>query len=134
VVAVTVDSTSTPDLTAYHEALTMTTPALVSELGSILGLKLVAYLGNVKETRAVRQWADGSRAVSGAEDIERMRLAFRAARLIMSRDSKEVAQAWFQGLNPLLEDVSPARLLREGHLNIEGPRVLAAARQFAAVG
>lgn len=130
----TVDSTSTPDLTAYHEAITLTTAALVSELGNLLGLKLVAYLGNVKETRAVRQWADGSRAVSSVEDVERMRLAFRAARLIMSRDSKEVAQAWFQGLNPLLGDVSPARLLREGELAITGPQVLAAARQFAAVG
>ncbi|MBB4854041.1 hypothetical protein HNP40_001421 [Mycobacteroides chelonae] len=130
----TFDSISTPDLTAYHEALTMTTPALVSELASLLGLKLVAYLGNVKETRAVRQWADGSRAVSGVEDVERMRLALRAVRLIMSRDSKDVAQAWFQGLNPLLGDVSPARSLREGDLDISGPRILAAARQFAAVG
>lgn len=130
----TVDSTSTPDLTTYHEAITMTTPVLVSELSTLLGLKLVAYLGNVKEVRAVRQWAEGTRDVSGVQDVERMRIAFRAARLITSRDSKEVAQAWFQGLNPLLEDVSPARLLREGDLAIEGPRVLAAARQFAAVG
>ncbi len=130
----TVDSASTPDLTTYREAITMTTPALVSELAALLGLQLVAYLGNVKEVRAVRQWADGSRGVSSTQDVERMRLAFRAARLIMSRDSKEVAQAWFQGLNPLLEDVSPARLLREGDLAVEGPRVLAAARQFAAVG
>ncbi|WP_255785893.1 hypothetical protein [Mycobacteroides abscessus] len=130
----TVDSTSTPDLTAYHEAITLGTPALVAELANLLGLKLVAYLGNVKETRAVRQWADGSRAVSSDEDVERLRLAFRAARLIMSRDSKEVAQAWFQGLNPLLGDISPARLLREGDLTITGPQVLAAARQFAAVG
>lgn len=130
----TVDSTSTPDLTAYHEAITLGTPALVCELANLLGLKLVAYLGNVKETRAVRQWADGSRAVSSAEDVERLRLAFRAARLIMSRDSKEVAQAWFQGLNPLLGDISPARLLREGDLDTTGAQVLAAARQFAAVG
>lgn len=130
----TVDSTATPDLITYREALTMSTPELVSELGNLLGLKLVAYLGNVKELRAVRQWAEGSRDVKSAEDVERMRLAFRAARLIMSRDSKEVAQAWFQGLNPSLGDVSPARLLREGDIDSVGPQVLAAARQFAAVG
>lgn len=130
----TADSTPTPDLTTYREAITMTTPALVFELGNLLGLKLVAYLGNAKETRTVRQWAEGSRDVSSVQDVERMRLAFRATRLIMSRDSKEVAQAWFQGLNPLLGDVSPIRLLREGDLDSEGPRVLAAARQFAAVG
>jgi hypothetical protein len=45
-----------------------------------------------------------------------------------------VAQAWFQGLNPALADRSPARLLREGNLDEVGPQVLAAARQFSAVG
>jgi hypothetical protein len=45
-----------------------------------------------------------------------------------------VAQAWFQGLNPILDDRAPALLLREGELADIGPRVLAAARQFAAVG
>jgi hypothetical protein len=54
--------------------------------------------------------------------------------VITARDSKEVAQAWFQGLNPLLDDRSPARLLRDGDLEEVGPQVLTAARQFAAVG
>ncbi|MDM2170988.1 hypothetical protein PP404_06315 [Mycobacteroides abscessus] len=112
----------------------MDAPALTSELAALLGLQLVAYLGNVKDVRVVRQWADGSRGISSTQDVERMRLALRAALLIMSRDSREVAQAWFQGLNPLLEDVSPARLLCEGDPAIEGPRVLAAARQFAGCG
>ena len=29
-------------------------------------------------------------------------------------ESPEIAQAWFQGLNPQLDDRSPARMLREG--------------------
>jgi hypothetical protein len=45
-----------------------------------------------------------------------------------------VAQAWFQGLNPQLEDRSPARLLREGDLDDVGPQILAAARAFAVGG
>ncbi|WP_207555048.1 hypothetical protein [Mycobacteroides abscessus] len=112
----------------------MSTSALVAALADQLGLKLVAYLGKVKETRAVRQWAEGAREPGNAEDIERLRLAFRAASLIMSRESAGVAQAWFQGLNPVLGDASPARLLREGDINVVGPQILAAARQFAALG
>ena len=54
--------------------------------------------------------------------------------LLVARDADTVAQAWFQGLNPKLEDRSPARLLREGELAEVGPQVLAAARAFAAVG
>jgi hypothetical protein len=45
-----------------------------------------------------------------------------------------VVQAWFQGLNPHLDDRSPARLLREGDLAEVGPMVLAAARAFQVGG
>jgi hypothetical protein len=106
----------------------------VSELRDLLGAKLVAYLGGVKETRAVRQWAEGTREVSGSEDLRRLRLAYQAAKLISARDTPAVVQAWFQGLNPVLEDRSPVRVLREGDLDEVGPRVLAAARQFSSVG
>jgi len=44
-----------------------------------------------------------------------------------------VVQAWFQGMNPRLDD-APARLLREGDLDHAGPEILAAARAFAAAG
>jgi len=54
--------------------------------------------------------------------------------LLAERDTPAVVQAWFQGLNPALEDRSPARLLREGAVDDVGPQVLAAARQFAATG
>ncbi|MBS9531986.1 hypothetical protein KIH27_00100 [Mycobacterium sp. M1] len=123
-----------PDLAAYRDALTMTSAELVGALRDLLGAKLVAYLGGVKETRAVRQWAEGARTVGKPADLERLRLAYRAARIIAERDSAQVAQAWFQGLNPSLDDQSPARVLRNGDLEADGARVIAAARQFAAIG
>ena len=39
-------------------------------------------------------------------------------------------RTWFQGLNPELDDRSPARLLREEGLDEVGPQILAAARGF----
>jgi hypothetical protein len=39
-----------------------------------------------------------------------------------------------QGLNPQLEDRSPARLLREGELQEVGPAVIGAARAFLVGG
>ncbi len=125
---------SRPDLAAYNDAARMTQPQLVTQLRALLGAKLVAYLGKVKETRAVRQWADGTRTIGNDTDVERLRIAYRAARMITERDTPEVAQAWFQGLNPILDDRAPALLLREGDIADVGPKVLAAARQFAAVG
>lgn len=123
-----------PDLAAYNDAARMTHAELVTELRELLGAKLVAYLGNVKETRAVRQWADGNRTIGNDTDVERLRIAYRAARLIAERDTPAVAQTWFQGLNPILNDHPPALLLRKGDLLDVGQQVLAAARQFAAVG
>ncbi|WP_197982463.1 hypothetical protein [Frigoribacterium sp. CFBP 13707] len=109
------------------------TAELVTALRELLGAKLVAYVGSVGETRAVRQWAEGQRHPSAAVE-RRLRLTFQVAGLLAERDDARVIQSWFQGMNPQLEDDSPARMLRDDDLDIAGPRVLAAARSFAAVG
>lgn len=86
------------------------------------------------ETRAVWQWSDGTRTIANPDDVGRLRIAYRAARLITEHDTHAVAQAWFQGLNPVLDDRAPALLLRDGELADVGLQVLDAACQFAAVG
>lgn len=118
-----------PDLAAHTKAMRASFPELASELRSVLGARLVAYLGSVKETRAVRQWAEGEREPS-EEVRNRLRVALQVALPLAEADSPEIAQAWFQGLNPQLDDRSPARLLREGELDEVGPAVIAAARAF----
>lgn len=111
----------------------MGTPELVQRLCDLLGTRLLAYLGSEHETRTIRQWADPDDARSPSEEVvDRLRITYRAATLLADRDSAAVVQAWFQGRNPLLDDFAPARLLREGELDIAGPSVLAAARAFAA--
>ena len=108
-------------------------PELVGELSEILGPKLVAYLAGVGETRAVRQWSSGVRAPRPPVP-ERLRLTLQVAWLIARHDNASVARAWFQGLNPQLDDRSAARLLREGDLDEVGPLVLSAARAFVSGG
>jgi hypothetical protein len=54
--------------------------------------------------------------------------------MIAGFDSTAVVQAWLMGLNPELNDEVPIRLLPEGDLNIDGKRVLNAARAFVAGG
>jgi hypothetical protein len=108
-------------------------PEVVTALREILGLKLCAYLGSVKETRAVNEWADGLREPSDAVQ-RRLRLALQVAGAIAEADGPEIARAWFQGLNPQLDDRSPARLLREGDIDDVGPDVIAAERAFLGGG
>src|SRR5699024_12789423 len=58
---------------SHSQATRLPTAELVSELRALLGAKLVAYLGGVRETRAVRQWADGQRAVQDKTTEYRLR-------------------------------------------------------------
>jgi hypothetical protein len=122
-----------PDLEAYEHAARVDFPAVVKELVDCLGSKLVAYVAGVTETRAVRQWMEGEREARDPIP-DRLRLALHVALLIARHDNARVAQAWFQGLNPQLDDRSPARLLREGDLHEVGPLVLSAARAFVSGG
>jgi len=122
-----------PDLGAYERAARIDFPVVVKELADLLGPKLVAYIAAVTETRAVRQWAERKREARDPIPA-RLRLALHVALLIAHHDDARVAQAWFQGLNPQLDDRSPARLLREGDLDEVGPLVLSAARAFVTGG
>src|SRR5699024_9627376 len=127
----TTSTSARADLRAYRESVQRSDAQIVEALRDLLGARLVAYLGGVQETRAVRQWADGERAPSAAV-MQRLRTAYHVAGLLREKDSAAVVQAWFQGMNPQLEDVAPGRVLREGDLEQAGPRVLAAARAWIA--
>lgn len=122
-----------PDLEAHAHAVRVDFATVADELRGLLGAQLVAYVGSVKETRAVHEWAEEGRRPSELTQ-RRLRLALQVATMIAAADGPEVAQAWFQGLNPQLDDRSPARLLREGDVDEVGPLVVAAARAFLVGG
>jgi|SRR6266498_1135504 len=126
-------SAARPDYAAHERAVRSSFPEVARTLRDILGAKLCAYLGSVKETRAVNEWADGTREPSAATQ-QRLRLALQIALAIAGADGADVTRAWFQGLNPQLDDRSPARLLREGDLDEIGPAVISAERAFLVGG
>lgn len=53
---------------------------------------------------------------------------------LAERDSRTLVRVCFQDMNSQLDDVPPARLLREGQLDDAGKQVLTAVRAFAAAG
>lgn len=121
------------DRLAHEKAVRLPAAQVVADLREILGATLVAYLGGVKETRAVAEWAAGKREPS-SQTMNRLRTAFRVATLLRTRDNNGVVRAWFQGMNPHLEDVAPARVLRGQPLEEAGPAVISVARAFVAAG
>lgn len=122
---------SRPDLHAFNHVQRLQEPSqVVQELVDILGARLVAYIASVTEARAVREWASGDREFKKPDIERRLRHALYVAMFISEAESQHAAQSWFQGLNPQLDDRSPARLLREGDIEEIGPEIASAARAF----
>jgi hypothetical protein len=65
---------SRPDLAAHREALRLPIPEIVKHLVSLMGRKFTAYVGGVRDVRAVDRWMNGSELYSDAE--QRLRFAF----------------------------------------------------------
>jgi len=121
-----------PDLFAHREAVRLPASKVVEKLVEIVGRKLTAYIGGVKDARAVDRWIAGGAIYGEAES--RVRFAFQVARAINEHDSPAVVQAWLTGVNPELGDRVPARMMRENEIDAVAPAVLSATRAFLAGG
>src|SRR5699024_6730541 len=94
-----------------------------------LGPKLTAFLVD-KDPQTVKRWSKGKQRPPQDDVERRLRAAFQTALIIAEEDSRHVVRAWFVGMNPQLEDLSPAEAIAEGQLRA----VITAARAFAAGG
>ena len=117
-----------PDLFAHREALRLPAAKVVEKLVEIVGRKLTAYIGGVKDARAVDRWIAGGAVYGGAET--RLRFAFQVARTLSEHDSPAVVQAWLTGVNPELGDRVPLRLMRENEIEAVAPNILSAVRVY----
>jgi len=117
-----------PDRFAHREALRLPASKVVEKLVEIVGRKLTAYIGGVKDVRAVDRWIAGGDIYGGAES--RLRFAFQVARALNEHDSPAVVQAWLTGVNPELDDRVPLRLMRENEVDEVAPAILSAVRAF----
>ena len=117
-----------PDLFAHREALRLPASKVVEKLVDIIGRKLTAYIGGVKDARAVDRWIAGGAVYGDAET--RLRFAFQVARTLSEHDSPAVVQAWLTGVNPELGDRVPLRLMRDNEIDSVAPAILSAVRTY----
>jgi hypothetical protein len=115
---------------AHRQAVVTPVDDVASFLQDLLGRRLVAYVAGVKDAKTVSRWASGEVGSVRQESEERVRTAYEVAQLLVRFDSPRIVKAWFIGLNPQLDDVSPAETIREGRLK----EAKAAARAFVAGG
>jgi hypothetical protein len=114
------------EIRAHEYAISSDIRAVVRELVEALGATMVAAIGGVSETRAVKQWMTDREP----QRPHVLRFALQLAWVICEKGDRNTARAWFQALNPHLNDAVPLLLLRERPLtDIQGP-LMAAARAF----
>ncbi|MGO9249625.1 MAG: XRE family transcriptional regulator [Solirubrobacteraceae bacterium] len=99
-------------------------------LQDALGQKLVAFMVGVEDPKTVGRWASGNRLPKDLEVERRLRDAHQIFRLLLTQESPYTVRAWFVGLNPQLDDESPAVAIRDGRTR----DVLVAAKAFLAGG
>ncbi len=113
---------------AHQRAVTFAVADIAGFLQENLGQKLVAYLANVADPKTVGKWAAGQHPRDDAE--QRLRAAFQIFHLLQHEESAHTVRAWFIGMNPQLDDDSPAQAIREGRLR----DALVAAKAYVAGG
>ena len=94
-----------------------------------LGPKLTAFMVS-KDQQTVARWAKGTQRPPQDDVERRLRAAFQVFQMLSENDTRHVIRAWFLGMNPQLDDLSPAEAIANGELR----EVMAAARAFAAGG
>jgi hypothetical protein len=115
---------------AHRQSVNASVSEVASFLQEMLSRRLVAYVAGVKDGKTVTRWASGEVTGVRQESEQRLRTAYEIAQLLIQFDSPRIVRAWFIGLNPQLDDVSPAEAIHEGCLK----EAKAAARAFVAGG
>jgi len=114
---------------AYRDSVKLSVNDIAGYLQEVLGSKLVAFIAGIKDDGAVGRWATGKRGMSRGTE-ERLRAAYQVFAFLQRLDSNHVVRAWFIGMNPQLDDLSPAEALQQDRTR----DVMAAARAFVQGG
>jgi hypothetical protein len=99
-------------------------------LQDALGQRLVAFMVGVDDPKTVGRWASEKRLPRDLEVERKLRDAYQIFRLLLTKESPYTVRAWFVGLNPQLNDESPATAISEGRTR----DVIVAAKAFLAGG
>lgn len=117
------------DQAAHAAAVKVDTKDIVKFLSENLGPSLTSLIAGV-ETRTVNRWASNEGGSPRPESERKLRAAFQVFQLVQTVEAAPTVRAWFMGMNPQLDDISPAEAIAEDRVR----DTMAAARAFIAGG
>lgn len=117
--------------TKVHRTTVESTVAdIAAFLQDALGQKLVAFMVGVDDPKTVGRWASKKRLPQNSDAEQHLRATYQIFQLLATQESPYTVRAWFVGLNPQLDDESPAVAISEGRIR----DVMVAAKAFLAGG
>jgi hypothetical protein len=119
-----------PSTDVHRQTVESSVADVAAFLQDALGQKLVAYMVGIEDPKTIGRWAGEKRLPQDPEAERRLRDAYHIFRVLLTKESPYTVRAWFVGLNPQLDDESPATAIREGRTR----DVLIAAKAFLAGG
>ncbi len=113
----------------YRASLQSSVSEIASTLQGLLSRRITAYAIGVRDAKTISRWANEEVAGVRNEEVERkLRTAYQVALMLLAVDAPTTVKAWFVGMNPDLNDISPIEAIRAG----EDREVINAARAFVA--
>jgi hypothetical protein len=88
---------------------------VVRRLNGHLGATLVAALAGVRDAKLPYRWAKPDGPTPNADAEVRLVAAHRVWLMLSDAESEHVARSWFIGANPLLDEIAPFMVLRDGN-------------------
>lgn len=117
---------------AHRKAVNADLKTMASTLVDVLGRPVTAYIVDVRNVKTVSRWANGD--VSQVRDRyseERLLAGYQVVNLLLEEEvHPSIVRQLMLGMNPVLNDLSPAEALREG--NFKG--AMDAAKNYLAGG
>lgn len=109
---------------SHSESVQLALVDIVSELARVLGRQLLSLIVE-RDIRTIQRWISG-KSSPGGSDERRLRNTYQVYQVLAAVEGDHTIRAWFMGMNPQLDDASPAESLA----NDEARAVMSAARAF----
>ncbi len=105
------------------------TTELATWLNEMLGPSLISYIAGLSDKTWALDWARGV-SEPDPRALVRLKMTYRVLQMVLASDDADTMRCWFIGMNPRLDDQSPAGALADGKFQ----QVLSAAWYMAEQG
>lgn len=116
---------------AHRRSVSDPLTTIAGVLQDVLSRRVTAFIVGVRDAKSVSRWASGEvTEIRDPEVEQRLRTTYAIVQMLLGLDAPVTIRAWFLGMNPELEDASPAEAIRDGN----GRDAMSAARVFITNG